>query len=90
MAGNVESDALTMDDFDLEEVFEKYSDECENEFEQVNSDPVIHERASRRRFGPWLLQPLSSSKGEEFTFSIKLEFSDTAASITTILSEDKF
>ena len=33
MAGNVESDALTMGDFDLEEVFEKYCDECENEFE---------------------------------------------------------
>ncbi|CAG8572142.1 1253_t:CDS:10 [Acaulospora morrowiae] len=33
MAGNVESDALAMDDFDLEKVFEKYTDECENEFE---------------------------------------------------------
>ena len=28
MAGNVENDALTMGDFNLEELFEKYCDEC--------------------------------------------------------------
>ena len=33
MVGNIENDALTVDDLDLEEVFEKYCDECENEFE---------------------------------------------------------
>ncbi|CAG8595504.1 5763_t:CDS:2, partial [Paraglomus occultum] len=35
MVGNMESDAVTVDDFDLEEVFEKYCDECENVFDDI-------------------------------------------------------
>nr|CAG8631224.1 15787_t:CDS:2 [Entrophospora candida] len=38
MVGKVESDRLKVDDVDLEEAFEKYRDECENEFDLCNSD----------------------------------------------------
>lgn len=39
MVGKVESSVLIVDGVDLEEAFEKYCDECENEFEYVNSAP---------------------------------------------------